>query len=88
MGRRDIFGRYCIKEYNPLLVSRMKAIARHIYSTDVVNGERVVYEFEHNVAPKEIIITDKPLGLTSSYDRMAWNVFIGTGYIKDDTLAW
>ena len=81
-------GRYCIRKYDPQLVKRMKSIARHVYSTSIVNGKRVIYDFEHNPIPDEIVITDKKLGLTSSQDRMSWEVFLDSDYMKDKTIAW
>ncbi len=81
-------GRYCIKKYDPILVHRMKSIYRHIYSTGIVNGKRVIYEFDHNPIPEEIVITDKKLGLTSSHDRMSWKVFLDSDYMLDKTIAW
>lgn len=88
MNHKNTFGRYCIKKYDDHLVLRMKAMSRHIYSTSIVNGKRVVYDFEHNGIPAEIIVTDRRIGLASSYDRMPWNVFLETGCIEDNTLVW
>ncbi len=31
---------------------------------------------------------DCKLGLKSSKDRMSWDVFINSGYMKDKTIAW
>ena len=81
-------GRYSIKKYDARLVAKMKSLSRHIYGTEERNGKRVVFEFDHNPIPSEIIITDKKLGLTSTEDRMSWEVFLSTGYIKDNTIAW
>ena len=80
-------GRYCIIKYNEHTVKRLKSMARHIYSTKVVNGERVIYEFEHNPIPEEVLVTDKQIHITSSFDRMSWKVFNELLYIKDKSIT-
>lgn len=79
-------GRYCIIKYNASTVKKLKSMARHIYSTKVINNNRVIYEFEHNPIPDEILVTDKQIPLTSSHDRMSWKIFNDMIYMKDKSI--
>ena len=81
-------GRYCIKKYDENLVRRMLSLYRHVYSVGICQGKRVIYDFEHNPTPDHIMITDKRIPLTSSYDRMSWDIFEAMPYMVDKTISW
>ena len=81
-------GRYWITNYDQRLVDRMKSLYRHVYSVGEWQGHTVVYDFDHNPLPEKIMITDMMIALTSSRDRMTWEVLMrDMNFIKDRTIT-